>query len=316
LETTDIKNRQADPLVQRIHRSFADFEDLQESARHWDLDFRQLDRGAFDGEIHLITMPEVQLGHVRFERRIEQAGAPPPGLRTIAVPADSAQRVFWRGRQVHGGQVLVYPLGSEINVISQPGFEMYVLSFSQEVLHAAAQAVGVAHVDRLLDASDAVDVDPGALDTLRVSLNAWFSNPGREWARSELPSAVVRLLAGTTQPRKPVLLMDRAIRLTQQHVDSRSFEALHVRDLCRHIGVSERTLRHSFRERLAMSPKAYVRDRRLNLVRRALRGANASVARVGDVANHWDFWHMGQFAADYRRLFGELPSETLRRSPT
>lgn len=311
MATNGIKNRQPDPLVQRIHRSFADFEDLQECVRHWDLDFRQLDRGAFDGEIDLVSIPGVQLGHVRLERRIEQAGAPPPGLRTIAVPADSAQRVFWRGRQVHGGQVLVYPLGSEINVISQPGFEMYVLSFSQEVLHAAAQSVGIAQVERLLDASDAVDVDPGALDALRVSLKAWFSNPGRGWARSELPSAVVRLLAGATQPQTPVLLMDRAIRLTLQHVDGRPFAALHVGELCRHIGVSERTLRHSFRDRLGITPKAYVRDRRLNLVRKALRDADA--AKVGEIANRCEFWHMGQFAADYRRLFGELPSETLRR---
>ncbi|UCG61547.1 MAG: helix-turn-helix domain-containing protein [Candidatus Zixiibacteriota bacterium] len=34
---------------------------------------------------------------------------------------------------------------------------------------------------------------------------------------------------------------------------------------------------------------------------------------IADVANHWGFWHMGQFSADYRRLFGELPLETLRR---
>jgi AraC family transcriptional regulator, ethanolamine operon transcriptional activator len=32
---------------------------------------------------------------------------------------------------------------------------------------------------------------------------------------------------------------------------------------------------------------------------------------IGDIANTWGFWHMGQFAADYRRQFGELPSETL-----
>jgi len=32
------------------------------------------------------------------------------------------------------------------------------------------------------------------------------------------------------------------------------------------------------------------------------------------VANAWGFWHMGQFARDYRRLFGELPSDTLRCS--
>jgi len=32
-----------------------------------------------------------------------------------------------------------------------------------------------------------------------------------------------------------------------------------------------------------------------------------------DVAWRWAFWHQSRFAADYRRLFGELPSETPRR---
>lgn len=38
-----------------------------------------------------------------------------------------------------------------------------------------------------------------------------------------------------------------------------------------------------------------------------------SQVRVTDIANDWGFWHMGQFAADYRELFGELPSQTLKR---
>ena len=36
--------------------------------------------------------------------------------------------------------------------------------------------------------------------------------------------------------------------------------------------------------------------------------------KVADVANEWGFWHMGGFAADYRKLFGELPSTTLNRA--
>ena len=39
--------------------------------------------------------------------------------------------------------------------------------------------------------------------------------------------------------------------------------------------------------------------------------SNGNGKRVSDVVNDWGFWHMGQFAADYRKLFGELPSETL-----
>jgi hypothetical protein len=35
---------------------------------------------------------------------------------------------------------------------------------------------------------------------------------------------------------------------------------------------------------------------------------------ITDLANVHGFWHMGQFAADYRLLFGELPSKTAARA--
>lgn len=300
-------------------------EDLQESAKPWDLEFRQLDPGPFSGDLHIVVAPDVHVGHVRLDRRIEQAGTPPSGLRTLAVPAHARVRMFWRGRHVGGQEVLVYPVGSEIDVISQPGFEVYALSFSPETLQSAAEALGVPHLDRLLDASDAVEVDPRGLRHLRRDLAAWFqggtsSGPrwGLDWTRRDLPRALVRLLAGSLAERRPpsVLLMDRAIRRIRERVAARPFDALRVGDLCRLIGVSERTLRHAFRTRLGMSPKAYLRDRRLNLVRRELRRGAASFAKIADVANRWGFWHMGQFAADYRRLFGERPSETIARGPT
>ncbi|MEO1130540.1 MAG: helix-turn-helix domain-containing protein, partial [Planctomycetota bacterium] len=47
----------------------------------------------------------------------------------------------------------------------------------------------------------------------------------------------------------------------------------------------------------------------------ALRSARSDV-RIADVAGAHGFWHMGQFAADYRRMFGERPSETVATAPT
>ena len=37
-------------------------------------------------------------------------------------------------------------------------------------------------------------------------------------------------------------------------------------------------------------------------------------AGIRDIANRYGFWHMGQFAADYKKLFGELPSKTLKQN--
>jgi AraC family ethanolamine operon transcriptional activator len=103
-------------------------------------------------------------------------------------------------------------------------------------------------------------------------------------------------------------LVDEAVALARD-----SARNIHtVAELSRLSGASDRTLRRGFRERFETSPKAYLQAQRLIGVRRRLRATGAEVP-ISDIANEWGFWHMGQFAADYRRQFSELPSETARR---
>jgi len=75
--------------------------------------------------------------------------------------------------------------------------------------------------------------------------------------------------------------------------------------------VSERTLHYAFREVRGLTPMAYFKAVRLNAVRQELKTAAADWATVREIAQRWGFWHPGEFAAAYRRLFGELPSQTL-----
>jgi AraC family ethanolamine operon transcriptional activator len=86
---------------------------------------------------------------------------------------------------------------------------------------------------------------------------------------------------------------------------------LTVLDLCQELGVSERTLHYAFQEVRGLSPIAYFKANRLNAVRQELKAAPAGTTTVGEIARRWGFLHSGEFAADYRRLFGELPSQSL-----
>ncbi|MFC7304103.1 AraC family transcriptional regulator [Streptomyces monticola] len=75
--------------------------------------------------------------------------------------------------------------------------------------------------------------------------------------------------------------------------------------------VSVRWLQEGFRRYVGMPPGEHLRMVRLQKVHEELRVADPSCVRVGDVAHKWGFTHLGRFAAQYRRRFGEPPSQTL-----
>lgn len=77
-------------------------------------------------------------------------------------------------------------------------------------------------------------------------------------------------------------------------------------------GVSIRTLSRAFSKRHGLGPLAFLKQRRFDATFRTLLGAIPEETSVTDVAMNFGFWHMGLFAIEYRQIFGESPSRTLR----
>jgi AraC-like DNA-binding protein len=80
------------------------------------------------------------------------------------------------------------------------------------------------------------------------------------------------------------------------------------------VGASRRSLERAFRRHTGMSPWKYVKSVRLRRARDQLRAADQHRLTVGEVARRWGMAH-SQFSADYRRVYGETPVETLQASP-
>ena len=86
-------------------------------------------------------------------------------------------------------------------------------------------------------------------------------------------------------------------------------------EICKALGVSNRTFTTCCNEALGMSPHRYLRLRQMNLAHRALARADRRTVTVTEVATAYGFWDLGRFAITHRELFGEPPSVTLQRSP-
>ena len=99
----------------------------------------------------------------------------------------------------------------------------------------------------------------------------------------------------------------------EEFLESNPDRPLYLTEICAAMGVSERILRTACEEHLGLGPIRYLFLRRMHLVRRALLCADSATATVARVATDHGFWELGRLSVAYRALFGESPSETLRR---
>jgi len=122
-----------------------------------------------------------------------------------------------------------------------------------------------------------------------------------------MPTAVEHPLGRHVVPRRAI------VRLSMDFVDQHDREYLSVEQLATVAGVSERTLRDAFQQYFGVGPVRYLNLRTLHQIRKELKAADPSVATVTAIATQFGAWQFGRMARDYRVLFGELPSETLRQ---
>jgi AraC family ethanolamine operon transcriptional activator len=119
-------------------------------------------------------------------------------------------------------------------------------------------------------------------------------------------SAIDKSVSSSFQRRQRIVAKARDLVLAQRD------QAITVPQLCEQLFVSRRTLQYCFEDVLGMSPMQYLRLIRLNGARRHLRQASSHAWSVQDVATDWGFWHFSQFSSDYRKLFGESPSQSMQ----
>jgi AraC-like DNA-binding protein len=81
--------------------------------------------------------------------------------------------------------------------------------------------------------------------------------------------------------------------------------------LCRLLGISERSLQLHFKQALGISPKSYSQQLALERAHSILRRRKPGRGIVTEVALECGFEHFGRFSQSYRSQFGETPSSTV-----
>lgn len=104
----------------------------------------------------------------------------------------------------------------------------------------------------------------------------------------------------------------RYVREAEAILEREAREAPTIGDVAARVGVSARTLSGGFQRFRGISPRTFLRDRRLDGLRAELETAGPAET-VTTVATGWGVTNLGAMAGAYRQRFGEPPSATLGR---
>ena len=308
-----------------IHQKFFDFDEFSHAAYAWDLHFKQLDRGDCEAEMLQFASSRSLLSSAKFNRHYDQRGSAPKGKWTFALFSEQTQSIAWHEKHISNNTIVIFEPGSEIDCVSKPGFENFTLSYSEKYLNELCDNYDLPGIKKLTNGSDNFECRSLELFEIRNQLHQIIDflkhqsyQTGNISFIHSLDVEIIEHILFTLAKSMPATssrlrVRDRAIKQIKQYLAEYPSELVTVTQLCKITGVSIRTLQYAFLEHYGVTPKTYLKNYRLSCVRQELWKSDPLITRVNDIASHWGFWHMGQFAADYRKLFGELPSETLNR---
>ncbi len=296
----------------------------------WDQLYDQLSAGRFSGQLTERRLPHMQVFRESTSQALRQSCRVWSDSFWFGVPDDAGSEGCAAPTRINGRlhgrhDIMVRPGDEPFELVTPPSHKLFGIVVRREALVDAAKVQGCQVNWEGLQQAEVLHVQGAALSQCVQALQALLqpdqmAQPGMHCHHAlGLQDGVLEVMLHMldrsevdTSVRNSFARRQSVVARARAHLLAHPDQPVTVPELCQQLHVSRRTLQYCFEDVLGLSPIQYLRAIRLNGARRHLREANPMHHAVQDVAAHWGFWHLSQFACDYRKLFGEMPSETLK----
>jgi len=279
----------------------------------WSQTYDQIGSGHFYGRIDELRLGTMQVYREHSSHALHQQCLVRPDALWFGIPSER-EKCRINGQPLERTDVLCRPGNQPFELVTQDRFDMLGIVIAKHELQGKTTA---GSFDSLhLDDSPRLKLPLKTLHQLRYLITRVVdAGPVDSHIHRDIVLIGLSELLSVEQPNVsvPPSYSHRkdVVNRIRMHVESAGDTPTTISKLCEIGCVSRRTLQYSFESILGVTPSQFLRVSRLNRVRRMLSAPDTVC--VSDAATFFGFYHLSQFASDYKHLFGELPSETLSR---
>ena len=284
----------------------------------------QLAPGTLEARLFRLAGPGADVDGGRTNLPLRSVGTTAADKATVTFVLASPGRCTMDGHDVAAGDAIVWPSGTSYDGIAPGGYRWAtVIVPGSSLLDLVGSRRGDDDSPRTLRRARMPSSVRSGVRALLREMRAW-GPPGRAalpdgvgdgWRDRWLGHVAWALRAAAPAPKPPAgeaNAMD-LVRAAEACLLGRLASVVYAEDVCRELGVPERTLDVAFRRILGTSPMRYLEILRAHAVFLDLRRADADAPRtVRDAEARAGVTHGARFARRYRTVFGENPADTFR----
>ncbi len=284
----------------------------------------QLNQGAFSRHVQFAGTERSALYVEEYGARSHNLGALRGDRLAFCLPIMETDSRWW-GRSISHGVMPMSHSGKTIHATFDAGQRHVVMILDRQwcLEELSRGMVGqILNIESILNPqhSSFLEIHPlqvqrwsQRLCRLLTRVVSWHEKLTKQQFESELLTAVRSLLEPAEVSQLIESRSKQVVEMTLTYADAFQSQSPTVSELCANVNVSRRTLEVAFQTIVGKSPLQFLTQRRLCRAYVDLKRAKNESSRVTDIAFAHGFTELGRFANRYQKIFGELPSETLRQ---
>ena len=284
----------------------------------------QLNQGAFSRHVQFAGTERSALYVEEYGARSHNLGALRGDRLAFCLPIMETDSRWW-GRSISHGVMPISHSGKTIHATFDAGQRHVVMILDRQwcLEELSRGMVGqILNIESILNPqhSSFLEIHPRQVQRwsqrlcrLLTRVVSWPEKVPKQQFESELLTAVRSLLEPAEVSQLIESRSKQVVEMTLTYADAFQSQSPTVSELCANVNVSRRTLEVAFQTIVGKSPLQFLTQRRLCRAYVDLKRAKDESIRVTDIAFAHGFTELGRFANRYQKIFGELPSETLRQ---
>ncbi len=318
--------------LQRCKSFTFDINQQAQSLGQWEQRYNQHSGGVFNGYLDELKVAGLHFFEEFTNQTLQQQ---------CCVKADNLwlgfslqpQRPKINNNEILAGQIMTRSSGIEFELITPEDFHIYGLVLNKKNLSNEMFGIDAQHCFNrsneieVFQANHYVTYELAKLIALLLASknignaeSQILENKGITRLNTLMPlilSRVADLLAQTEYSSQENSVTyqtkQRVISAIKNYIKQDNQAPLTITELCKITQVSRRTLQYCFQQGFGLSPIQYIRNCRLNEIRRILLKVKNNMS-IADLVLNFGFFHIGTFNHQYKDLFGETPTQTKQRS--